>query len=49
MYIVIRDEIGTVCMGVDSPISFLDGKVYFTTADGVDIIKDIDAIVEIGG
>ena len=49
MFIVKRDEIGTVCVEVDSPISFLDGKVYFTTTDGVDIIEDVNAIVEIGG
>ena len=58
MYLVFRDEIGTVCVEVDSLVSFLDGKVFFTITkviddtldrrEGTDMCISADRIVEIG-
>ena len=47
MYINYRDDLGYVTVAIESPVLFLDGKAYFTTSDGIDMIvetKNIDYI-----
>lgn len=49
MLIAYRDELGVVCQEVENgSISFLEGKVYFTS-NGIDFIIDVFSILQING
>lgn len=58
MYVVFRDEIGFATVTINGPVSFLDGKAYFTIdwilddtkgyTEGQDMIIPVEHIVEIG-
>ena len=49
MLITYRDELGVVCQEVENgSISFLEGKVYFTS-NGTDFIIDVFYIIQING
>lgn len=48
MYIIYRDELGTVIEYITGNVSILEGKAYYTTEDETDKILNVDQIVEIG-
>lgn len=47
LYIIYRDELGTVRDEVEGAVCFLDGKVYFV-ANGKDMVIPVENVVEIG-
>ena len=47
LYIIYRDELGTVRDEVEGAVCFLNGRAYFV-ANGKDIMISVKNVVEIG-